>query len=110
MNNAFNNLRARITPECSGLANTVLVLGVVQAVILISVAILVLVTYLYYNSEVKTADGALTAAEVEKKRKKIKTMLIVAVVLEVVSVLVSLWSVLTSGKIKNCVALVGTTS
>ncbi|AAN04417.1 Orf124 [Heliothis zea nudivirus] len=109
MNNAINNIRARITPECGRLASTVFALGIIQSVVLVAISILFLAVYLYYNADVKASSTSSTADELEKKKKKIKTMMIVSIVLEVVTVLASLWTVLTAGKIKDCVSLVSST-
>lgn len=101
MNATLNSLRSRLSPECGGMTNTVLILGVVQVIALVTIAVLVLFSYIYYSSDMSAGE----AKEVEKKKKRTKFMLIAAVVVSSLTALSGLWLTLLSGKIKNCIAV-----
>lgn len=105
MNNVINAARQRLTPECSAVAGTLLTMTALQALVLLVGVALAVALFFYYRQPYKGSDASDNAklGQLDKKTKIITTLISASGIASLVSMLISLWMMVTSNRLRQCI-------
>lgn len=104
--NVVNNLRAKLTPECSNMANTTSMVAI-GAIILLFIVLIATIAYIFLNKSDSKLPGTATETEIKDAQNKKQTKLNILLGIEITGILLVIilngWNVVISGKMKSCI-------